>query len=325
MHLMILPSKPTRIAPSPPKSLPPVPHWNKARVVIKPPRHGPGSWAGAANALEHDGWIYLTYRLRRPLGQGRGIGVFVARSKKGVSFETLAQISKEEMDAESLERAALAVTPDGKWRLYLSCATANTKHWRIEMLEADDPESLRARGRRVVLPGDHNLAVKDPVIFFRNGRWEMWVTCHPLDQGDGGADRMYSARTTSKDGINWSRLKTVLKGRPGHWDSRGARITFVLYDRGTPIVAYYDGRASAQENFEERTGIAFWDEKEGKFIQTEDGPIGTPYGGLRYLTQIGLAGGRRRFYLEGRRKDGAHELRTELIPAPALSHQSRVS
>jgi hypothetical protein len=221
------------------------------------------------------------------------------------------------MDAESLERAALAVTPDGKWRLYLSCATPNTKHWRIEMLESDDPESLNARERRVVLPGDGNLAVKDPAIFFRNGRWEMWVTCHPLDKGDSEADRMYSALTTSKDGINWSRLKTVLKGRPGYWDGRGARITSVLYNRATPMVAYYDGRASAEENFEERTGIALWDEKQCKFIQTENAPIGTPYGGLRYLTLIELADGRRRFYFEGRRKDGAHELRTELIPAPA--------
>ncbi len=319
---MNLPGKPTSMTPSAPKNLPPVPHWSQARVVIEPPGHGPGNWAGAANALVHDGWIYLTFRLRRPLGQGRGIGVFVARSKHGVSFETLAHIKKEEMDAESLERAALAVTPDGKWRLYLSCATANTKHWRIEMLEADDPESLKARERRVVLPGNANLAVKDPVIFFRNEQWEMWVTCHPLDQGDSEADRMYSALTTSKDGINWSQFKTVLTARPGHWDSRGARITSVLYRRDTPSVAYYDGRASAEENFEERTGIAFWDEKQGKFIQTQDEPIGTPYGGLRYLTQIGLADGRRRFYFEGRRKDGAHELRTELIPAPASSRKS---
>ncbi len=319
---MMLPSKPKSIAPSPPKGLPPVPRWNKARVVIEPPGDGPGNWAGAANALVHDGWIYLTYRLRRPLGQGRGIGVFVARSKQGVSFETLAHINKEEMDAESLERAALAVTPNGKWRLYLSCATANTKHWRIEMLEADNPESLKAHDRRVVLPGSVDVAVKDPVIFFRNGRWEMWVTCHPLDQGDSEADRMYSALTTSRDGIHWSPLTTVLEARPGHWDSRGARITSVLYRRDTPIIAYYDGRASAEENFEERTGIAFWDEKEGKFIQTDDEPIGTPYGGLRYLTQIGAAGGRRRFYFEGRRRDGAHELRTALTPALASARTS---
>ncbi len=297
-------------------ALPPVQDWRKARVVVEPPGEGPGNWAGGANALLHDGLIYLTYRLRRPLDQGRGNSVFVARSKNGVSFEKLAQINKEEMDAESLERAALAVTPDGQWRLYLSCATTNTKHWRIEMLEADRPESLNAGNRRVVLPRSLQLAGKDPVIVAKNGRWEMWVTCHPLDLGDNEADRMYSALTTSKDGINWSKLKTVLKGRPGHWDSRGARITSVLYNGDIPTVAYYDGRASAEQNFEEQTGIAYWDKEKGEFIQTEDNPIGTPYGGLRYLTQIELRNGRRRFYFEGRRKDGAHELRTEVMPAP---------
>ncbi len=130
------------------------------------------------------------------------------------------------------------------------------------------------------------------------------------------ADRMYSALATSKDGINWSEFRTVLTGQPGHWDSRGARITSVLYDGDIPTVAYYDGRASADQNYEEQTGIAFWNKKKGEFIQTEDKPIGTPYGGLRYLTQIEFPNGGRRFYFEGRRKDGAHELRTEWIPAP---------
>ncbi len=313
---MKLPEMPATDTPSQPEALPPVPDWNKARVVIAPPGKGPGNWAGGANALVHDDVIYLVYRLRRPLGEGRGTGAFVARSRYGVSFETLAQINKEQMDAESLERAALVVTEAGKWRLYLSCATPNTKHWRIELLEADRPELLGTGERQVVLPGNADLAVKDPVIVPKNGRWEMWVTCHPLDQGDDEADRMYSALTTSQDGINWSELQTVLQARPEHWDSRGARITSVLYQGDRPAVAYYDGRASAAENFEERTGIAFWDQQKGKFIQTEAEPIGTPYGGLRYLTQIELSEGRRRLYFEGRRKDGAHELRTELIPAP---------
>ncbi len=296
--------------------LPPVPHWEKARVIIGPPGEGPGNWAGGANALWHDGFIYLAYRIRRPLEQGRGTGGFVARSKHGVSFDKLTQINKEAMDAESLERAALAVTREGKWRLYVSCATPHTKHWRIEMLEADQPELLDASKRRVVLPGNANLAVKDPVIIPKNGRWDMWVICHPLDKGDNEADRMYSALVTSKDGINWSEFKTVLTGQPGHWDSRGARITSVLYDGDIPTVAYYDGRASADQNFEEQTGIAFWDKKKGEFIQSATKPIGTPFGGLRYLTQIEFPNGSRRFYFEGRRKDGAHELRTEWIPAP---------
>ena len=51
------------------------------------------------------------------------------------------------MDTESLERPALVRTPEGSWRLYLSCATYGTKHWRVEVIEAADPAEFDARAR----------------------------------------------------------------------------------------------------------------------------------------------------------------------------------
>ena len=79
-------------------------------------------------------------------------------------------------------------------------------------------------------------------------------------------------------------------------------------------MAYYDGRATAEENYEERTGVAVGAEP------TALTPLGhvplaqSPYssGGLRYLDVLALPGGRRRLYYEMTRQDGAHELRTEL-------------
>jgi len=93
--------------------------------------HGTGNWIGAASALIHDDYIYLAYRDRHPVEQGRGNRAYVARSPldNGVHFtmvsifDTLCAIDKEDMDAESLERPALDATPDGDWELYLSCAT----------------------------------------------------------------------------------------------------------------------------------------------------------------------------------------------------------
>ena len=78
----------------------------------------------------------------------------VARSADGEHFETLLTIRREELGAESLERPALVPAPDGGWRLYLSCATPGTKHWRVEVLEARHPGAFDARRSRVVLPGD---------------------------------------------------------------------------------------------------------------------------------------------------------------------------
>ena len=66
------------------------------------------------------------------------------------------------MDAESLERPVLAVTAEGRWRLYLSCATTGTKHWRVEMLEAAAPDAFDPRQRAVILPGDHERADQGP-------------------------------------------------------------------------------------------------------------------------------------------------------------------
>ncbi len=111
-----------------------------------------------------DDGIYLAYRLRRPVGAGRGYAVQVARSADGVRFETVLTITRAQFAADSLERPALVRDPAGRWRLYLSCATPGTKHWRVEMLQASHPSRFDARHRVVVLPGDAQTGVKDPVI-----------------------------------------------------------------------------------------------------------------------------------------------------------------
>jgi len=95
-------------------------------MAAEPPGTGPGYWSGAPCAVAGDGEIFLAYRLRRPIGQGRGYAVAVARSADGERFETLLTIAKEDMATESLERPALVRTPEGRWRLYLSCATTGT-------------------------------------------------------------------------------------------------------------------------------------------------------------------------------------------------------
>ena len=289
-----------------------VPRPNRSVVAVAPPGEGPGFWAGAPSAVECGGEIYLAYRLRRPIGQGRGYAVAVARSADGERFETLLTIAKEEMNAESLERPALVLTPEGTWRLYLSCGTFGTKHWRVELLEANRPEAFDARQSRVTLPGDTKTGVKDPVIVHRDGTWLLWASCHPLEN-PAETDQMATDHATSPDGQDWTWEGTALTGRPGAWDSRGTRISAVLFAEHR-IVAYYDGRASAEENYEERTGVAVGSEPTALTALGEVPLVQSPYGrgGLRYLNIVPLAGGRHRLYYEMAREDGAHELRTEL-------------
>jgi hypothetical protein len=259
-------------------------------------------------------WTYLAYRLRRPVGRGRGYAVVVARSADGERFETLTVIDKDQMSTESLERPALIATDEGTFRLYISCATMGTKHWQVEVLEAADPAAFDPSGTSVVLPGSDSVGVKDPVIIKHDGKWHLWASCHPLADPD-EADQMVTDYATSADGLDWTWYGTVLTGRPGHWDARGVRVSAVVPYEGRTF-AWYDGRASAAENYEERTGLAVG-EGFGMLVAHGDRPsAASPYGagGLRYMCFVPLPGVGWRLYYELTREDGAHELRTEFHP-----------
>ena len=290
-----------------------LPRPDNARVAITPPGSGPGYWVGAPYAaVSEDGEIFLAYRLRRPIGRGRGYAVGIARSSDGERFETIAQIAKEEVGTESLERPALIRTPEGAWRLYLSCATTGTKHWRVEVTEAAHPSEFRVHDRALVLPGDAKKGVKDPVLRIHDGMWHLWATVHPLaDPLE--TDQMTTEYATSADGLHWTWQGTALSGTPGDWDSRGTRVTDVRWQDGL-VTAYYDGRASAAENYEERTGVATGTDP-AALATRAGGPFAqSPHGarGLRYLDIVDLPDGRTRLYYEMTQPDGSHALVTEL-------------
>jgi hypothetical protein len=279
---------------------PSLPTYDGTQVVVPAPDAGPGNWSGAASAVLVDGVFWLTYRVRRPLTEGRGVAVVVSRSEDGVSFEPVVEVHRDTFGCESFERPVIVPVGELGWRLYLSCATYDSKHWWVDSLTAPTVESLAAGHEQVVLPGDEGVAVKDPVIQHptRAGEeWVMWLCCHPLTE-PGHEDRMTTRRLTSPDGLTWTDHGEVLAGRPGQWDARGARVTAVLPDGTT----YYDGRATKEENFRERTGIV-----------GRDGPVAD----VRYLDALALAGGAWRLYYEAPLADGSHELRTEYLASPS--------
>ncbi|HZV04321.1 MAG TPA: hypothetical protein VE999_04455 [Gemmataceae bacterium] len=288
--------------------------WTQlSRVVIPPPSPGEGHWAGAPHALFRDGTFWLAYRLRRPVG--RGFANVVARSDDGERFQTVAVVHREMFAAASLERPALEITHDGRWRLYVSCATPGTAHWRVDLIEVESPEGLAAGRPRTVLPGSDRMAVKDPVIHRDEFGWHLWASCHPLDD-PAHTDRMTTRYAISDDGVDWRWIGTALIGREGHWDARGVRVTAVLPDPAFSL-AFYDGRATAGENYEERTGLAVGHNGfEGSFAAVGETPIAQslpPARALRYLSVVPLPDGSHRLYFEAGRPDGSHELRTMLV------------
>jgi hypothetical protein len=275
----------------------------RAVVAVPAPGDGPGYWAGASCAvLDGDGGFVIGYRVRN--GHDGIDQTVIARSPDGERLTTVATLDQSRFDAQWMERPAIVRTEQGHWRLYVCCGTPQTKHWWIEVLEADDPAGFQTAEARPAFPGDERTAVKDPIVKLVDGRWHAWICCHPLDV-PGAEDRMSSAYATSDDGLTWDWHGTVLTGRPGTWDARGARLTSVLPDGR----AAYDGRASAQENWFERTGLAVRTGQDGRFAQVEDSPVVD----VRYLDVLPMPDGGHRIWYETRLPDESHELRTEHI------------
>jgi hypothetical protein len=284
----------------------PLPGTAKATVAVRAPGSGVGYWAGSPSAaLDDDGTFVVAYRVRTG-ERGRGSNV-VACSHDGEHLTTVCTIDQERFGAQSLEKPSLVRTDDGRWRLYVCpAAPAPSKHWWIDVLEADDPAQLADAEARTVFPGDANTGVKDPLVQRTpDGGWQAWICCHPLDVPD-EEDRMTTAYATSRDGLAWEWHGTVLAPRPGMWDARGARLTSVLPDGR----AAYDGRATKEENWFERIGLArLTGNRAGELEQTNDEAAVD----ARYLDVLPLPAGGYRIYYEARLPDESHELRTELI------------
>jgi hypothetical protein len=281
----------------------PLPGMGRAVVAVPAPGDGPGYWAGASSAaLDEDGSLVVGYRARN--GHDGNDQTVIARSPDGETLTTVATLDQSRFGAQWMERPAVVRTEQGRWRLYVCLGTPESKHWWIEVLEADDPAGFETAEARPAFPGDERTAVKDPIVRLVDGRWHAWICCHPLDV-PGAEDRMSSAYATSDNGLEWEWQGTVLTGRPGAWDARGARLTTVLPDGR----AAYDGRASAEENWFERTGLARSTGQQGHFAQIE----GSPIVDVRYLDVLPLGDGGYRIWYEARLPDESHELRTEAI------------
>lgn len=282
-------------------------------VVIEPPGSGDGYWAGGPSVVYDEGVYHLAYRLRRPVDRGRGYANVVARSTDGREFETVSTVLATSFDSASLERPALIRRPDGGWRLYVSCSTPGSKHWWVEALDTPagaGPEGLADGTRTVVLPGNAETAWKDVVVTRDGPDWRMWACRHLLDHGADEADRMQTWFATSADGLNWTLQRPALLPTPKSWDQRGARVTSAWEWRGTWL-ATYDGRASAAQNWYERTGVAVGATPDD-FVAIA-GPIERDGRTLRYVTVAQLPEGLRLYY-EAERSDGANDLRSTFVP-----------
>ncbi len=276
---------------------------------------GRGHWVGAPSVVveAQTGRVLMAYRRRRPRdGSARERGYLVAIGASGDggrSFETVWQLTKEEVGTSSLERFCLRPGPAGGWLLYSSWENPpSSGRWRISVLSGQQPDQfILADAQPVLAPADVGVdAVKDPYVVSHQGEMVMYISTFLTPQGPAP-----TSLATSADGLRYAwRGETLAVGSDGAWDAYQARLSCVLPFAGG-FVGYYDGAASRADDTEEHCGIACsLDLRRWRRI-TDDGPaLVSPHasGSLRYVEAVQIEGAWWAYY-EYTSADGAHELR----------------
>lgn len=308
-------------------------------VVAEPPGSGEGFWAGGPSAVYHEQErrYYLSYRLRNQLRDhgrsGRGGETVVAAGEDGKNFERIWSAPKEAFGALSIEKSCLMLTPDNRFRLYVSYSALHDFRWRVDMLEADHPSAFDPDKRVNVLAseGTGTEGVKDPVLYIAGGLWHMYVNMAPppanpadwasIDQMHREGNAFVSGQVAcptglaiSPDGVNFQWQGEVISCGIS-WDRYMARISALVH---TPpfFTAIYDGRPNSGANYCDRPSFAIsFDLRSFHKVDHGQGRLASPHGRgtLRYMEALRVGANLHYFY-EMARPDGAHELRTIALP-----------
>jgi hypothetical protein len=196
------------------------------------------------------------------------------------------------------------------------------------MMEAARPDGFDpARRVKVFTAKDISAeGVKDPVVLVIGGLYNMILSYAPAprrvppksrramhataDVYNTGITKSHTGLAVSSDGVRFRWWGDILSPPETGWDAYASRIGSILYS--PPVfLGFYDGSASVNENYEEKTGLVqsldlvHWERI------TESGPaLTSPHGShsLRYIDALAV-GEEIFYYYEYARPDGSHELR----------------
>ncbi len=334
----------------PEKSHAPIPLFDPqaGSVILSPEAEGPGYWVGAPAVVRDDqrDSLLLCYRRRRPRGHesDRGYNALIAESTDGETFATIWGVTKEELETTSIEKCCVLRGHDGVYRYYLSYVDPADERWRTDVVEAASPERFDIRTRRPVFTAasaseSHDApveGVKDPNVYRIGGLYYMLLSFaegRPADESDAkhlhATSDVYStglltaatAIATSTDGVHFEwRGKCLDAGTKGSWDQYQVRIGSILR-RDSLWIGYYDGSASADENYEERVGIAqSFDLRSWERVTASKPALTVPHatGSVRYVDVLTI-GRDLHFYFEVVKPDGSHELRRSIVSTSIVS------
>lgn len=303
-------------------------------LVRSPLGNGPGWWAGAPSATfdPTSNTFYLAYRLRQPHEQERGVECRIASSVNGIGFTDIWALPKGSLDVVSLGRASLLRGLDLKWRLYLSYVDPSDRRWYTGYMEADEPDRFDpATFTRLLSPAlVRSEGVRDPnaVIIGRMVYLFASYAVSPPDLPAASGSpmppmRARSGAAMSADGRRFQWLGDVspvasdVSTGPDElrWDDYCCRLSALLPLDTGGFLAFYDGGTTAEDNYEEKTGLAVtFDLRSYLSLSPERPTLVSPYGSgsLRYVDVLPV-GMELFYYYEICRPDGAHELRVSVV------------
>lgn len=307
--------------------LPPLFDPEQGQTVLEPAEKGYGHWVGGHDVVfdPQEGKFFLYYRVRQPLGKGRGGRCFVAESKDGVHFTPLWEATKDQLDANSIEVGSLIRDPaSGRWRLYISYDWTGGG-WRVDLIEADHPRNFNVWHHRTVMqPHEYGLrSIKDPKAYIIGGLYVVFVCTLAREEWtedkDGTRHPAGSDATgimTSPDGVYFRNFKYVFEpggGAPGEWGHFRSRLNSIVYL--PPVyIGFFDGGTTMYDQYEEWCGTAISHDLERWTRVSTNGPwVRSPHGCIRYVTPL-IVDNEILYYYEYTRQDGSHELRMSRMP-----------
>lgn len=300
---------------------------SEGTTIFGPENEGYGNWVGGMDVVYDPDTkkFYMFYRIRYPLGKGRGRKCRIAESENGIDFKPIWEAKADDFRAHSVEVGSLIRDPEtNKWRLYISYEDALMNRWRVDLIEADEIEKLDPYHHRTVLqPFDYGVEwIKDPRVYIIGGLYHAFVNVpvkkqwreeesgmrHPI-----GHDA--TALVTSPDGKYWKNFKYVFESGKGAQGERGlfiARINSIIYL--PPVyVGFIDMGETSYDNYEEACGLAISHDLENWHRVTTNQPwIKSPHGNIRYVDALRV-GDDIYFYYEYTREDKSHETRVSKV------------
>jgi hypothetical protein len=301
---------------------------SQGQIVREPVGNRNGYWTGAPGAFyeaKEKAW-YLTYRLRRPRGvqPDRGGEARIARSTDLKNWEDIWSVNKSEFNTASIERGAIHRGADKVWRYFTSYVDPADGRWCVAMLRGTEVAQLYSRNVEPVFTAQSLKleGIKDPWILRHDNLYYMFLsvamaTPHTTDQSHASLDIYNTGQCLSATGLatsrnldRWEWKGIVFRPEATGWDGYCRRINSVVpVDSG--FLAFYDGSASHEENYEEKTGVAVSTNLFRWKTLNEKGPAHiSPHGShsLRYI-DAQTDGRNAAVFYECARTDGAHDLR----------------